>query len=399
MRKVILLVMISALLLLPLLGGQKDDPSVGYTKDYIDAMQKKAGTDRINALKAYVKKYPDTTKQFTKLAYYWLALDYFQLKNYAEAIKLGEKTLKIGMGDRIGEEARLTLVLANAYGIKSTPNFDQPKALSYAKKASELGKKAQDAQVTKTAQTLIKQLSAPPKPNLTPEQKLKRAYSLEDYDEVVRIYKGMSAADKGNSELHELYANALLKSNQTDGALREFSSLYAKEKKGKTARRIADIYEQKGKRNKALLSKAIDFYLEAGWLYQKEGESSRTKAVFHRAQYLLFEKYDFNKKALTLQKKSKASASQAEKNRAEILKLKREVRKVKKEIRGYERMDSAAPPYLEEKLGNLNKKINDLKSGRSAESTDEAGKLEEERARILKEFEALKGKAKQRLGL
>ena len=106
--------------------------SVTYSQDYDNAgmdytkalYENKTASARIAALKKYISTYTDTTNKFVKLAYYQLALNYFENKNYSNAISTGEKTLRLG-NIGTGEEARLNLVLANSYGIKSYSGCDE----------------------------------------------------------------------------------------------------------------------------------------------------------------------------------------------------------------------------------------------------------------------------------
>jgi hypothetical protein len=394
MKKSILMVLIAVIIAIPCIG--QDD--VGYTKDYIDAMQK-TGTARIDALQAYVKKYPDTTGQFTRLAYYWLALDFFNVKNYEEAVKRGEARLKMGNFGQ-GEETRLTLVLANCYAIKSSSVFDSNKAMQYIDKAIALAQKDKDKDALTTAQELKKKLSGPPPKNLTPEQKIKSLYSMGDYAGAISCYKTLDASDKGNPEIHKVYANSLLKSNQLDTALKEFLALYSKEKTGANARRIAEAYAEKAKRNKSMIDSVVNYYLEAGWLYQKENDSAKAKAAFSTAEFHLFEKYDYNKKVKEIEAEQRKNQASAQKNEALIRQKERELRDLKRKIRKeYEAMDMAPPPYLQQQVEKLEKEIENLKSGVSANTSDAAAKLEQERQRISKEFEELKAKVKKNLGL
>ncbi|MCP5102100.1 MAG: tetratricopeptide repeat protein, partial [bacterium] len=379
MKKLIFLIVFAALIFLPCIG--QDD--VNYTKEYIDAMQKK-GTARINALKAYVKKYPDTGSQFTRLAYYWLALDYFGVKNYGEAVKRGEARLKMGNFGK-GEEARLSLVVANSYGITSSPVFNKEKALKFTNKAIALAKKENDKKVLATAQDLKKKLSGPPPKKMSPEQKIKRHYSMEEYSEAISYYKTLGAGDKGNPEIHKTYANSLFKANRLDSAIKEFKTLYTNDKNAAYARRLGEIYVKKARRNKALRDTAINYYLEAGWLYSKEGISSNSKSAFATAQYQLFEKYNFNKKVKQLESKTRKNLSSAKKNETAIRNKKRELRKLKRKIRKeYEAMDMAPPPYLQDQVKKLEREIAALEAGGSADDTDEAAKLETERKKIEK---------------
>ncbi len=392
MKKLIFMFLIATFIILPCLGQEKT-----YTTEYIDAMQKQ-GPARISALKAYVKKYPDKESQFTRLAYYWLSLDYFSAKNYGEAVKRGLERLNMGKFGP-GEETRLNLVLANSYAITGSPVFNKEKALQYANKAISQAGKDKDQKALATAKNLKKKLSGPPPKKVTPEQKIKMHYSMEEYSEAVSYYKTLGASDKSNSEIHKVYANALLKANRLDSALKEFQALYKKDKQAVYARRIGEVYAKKGKRNKAMIDMAISYYLEAGWLYQKEGENSKMKGAFSQAQYQLFEKYDFNKKVKDLERERRRSQASAKKNESAVRAKKRELRKLQRKIRKeYEAMDMAPPPYMEEQVEKLEKEIEALESGVSADTSDKAAKLSEERARIVKEFESLKSAAKKRVG-
>ncbi len=397
MKKLSFLILISFFIILPCLG--QDD--IGYTKDYIDAMQK-IGNDRIAALKSYIQKYPDQTSQFTRLAYYWLALDYFQAKSYEEAVKRGEERLKMGNFGQ-GEEARMTLMLANSFAVKSASIFNKDKALQYIEKALDLGNKDNDKDVVKTAQDLKKSLSgpvAPPPPNLTPEQKIKRHASLDEYNEAITYYKTLGDSDKNNPEIQKTYANALFKVDQTDAALKEYQTLYAKDRKGSYALRIGEIYAKKAEKSKIMCDSAVNYFLEAGLLFQKEDNPANVKVAFGNAEFQLFEKYDYNKKVKALEATQKKGAASAQKNQAAIKVKEKELRKLKKKIRDeYESMDMGAPPYLEDQVAKLEQDIETLKAGGDSGDSGEFAKLETEMVRIQKELETLKSSVKKRLNL
>jgi tetratricopeptide (TPR) repeat protein len=397
MKKLSLVLLISFFIILPCLG--QDD--IGYTKDYIDAMQK-TGNERISALKAYIQKYPDVTGQFTRLAYYWLALDYFQAKNYEEAVKRGEERLKMGNFGQ-GEEARMTLMLANSFAVKSASIFNKDKAMEYIEKAIDLGNKDNDKDVVKTAQDLKKSLSgpvAPPPPNLTPEQKIKRHASLDEYSEAIAYYKTLGDSDKNNPEIQKTYANALFKVDQFDAALKEYQALQAKDQKANYALRIGEIYAKKAEKSKIMCDSAVNYFLEAGLLFQKEGNTSNAKMAFSNAEFQLFEKYDYNKKVKELEASQKKGAASAQKNLAAIKEKEKELRKLKKKIRDeYESMDMGAPPYLEDQVSKLEQDIATLKAGGNTNDSGEFAKLETEMVRIQKELETLKANVKKRLNL
>jgi hypothetical protein len=386
------------LLVLPCLSQGNSDREVARTQDYIAAATKK-GVEKINALKAYIKKFPEKSSRWTKLAYYQLAIGYYEVKNYAEAVKWGEQRLGMG-GFGAGEEGRLALVVANSYGIKSASIFNKEKALKFTNKAIALAKKDKDNKVLSTAQSLKKSLSGPAPKKMSPEQKIKMHYSNEEYSEAISYYKTLGAADKGNFEIHHTYAKSLFKANSLDSALNEFKALYAKEKKGAIAVRMGDIYNQKAKRNRALYENAATYYVHAGYLYSKEGSSTNSKVAFQKAEAALGDKYNFNKKVRDLEAKQRRNQASAKQNEQLIRNKGRELRKLKREhYKKYEAIGMAPPPHEEAKVKKLEDEIAALKSGMSASDAGEANKLMEEKAKIQKELQALKAKVKKELGL
>ena len=226
--------------------------TLSYSQDYDNAgmdytkalYENKTASARIAALKAYIKNYTDTSNKFVKLAYYQLALNYFENKQYSNAVKTGERTLKLG-SIGTGEEARLSLVLANSYGIKSFSGFNKDKALKYVGKAINLGNEASDNDVISTAKKLKKSLTGPPPKKISPEQKIKMHYSDEEYRQAIRYYNSLGASDKKNLEIKKIYAYSLFKAKRYDTALLTFKSLYQREAKGVYPKYMGDIYSKK----------------------------------------------------------------------------------------------------------------------------------------------------------
>lgn len=396
MKKALFVILFMALVVLPCLYGYaNEDREVKRTQDFIAATTKK-GTAKVNALKAYVKEFPETNSRWTRLAHYHLAIGYFELKNYAKAVEYANKTIKIGSLEA-GEEGRLYLVIANSYGVKSASIFNQDKALEFAKKAVSFAQTKKLNDVLKEAQKLKKQLSGPPPKKITPEQQIKMNYSDEDFLSAISFYQKLGAADKANPEIHKTYANALFKANKLDSALKEFKALYAKEKKAIYALRLADIYAQKARRNKSLNDSAVNYYLEASVLYSKEGNASNQKISYKKAEFQLFEKYGFNKKVKQLEADQRKNQASAEKNASQIRRKKFELRKLKRKIQR-EYTDIDPPPYVTDKVKELQKQIAALESGASPQSTDAAAKLEEEKKRIQNELKNLLTKVKKNLG-
>jgi uncharacterized protein YdcH (DUF465 family) len=399
MRKLIYAILITSLLALPCFS-QKADPEkeIARTQEFIAATQKK-GNAKIDALKAYIKKFPETTSRWTRLAHYHLAVEHFQVKDYAGAVKYGDITLKLGSLSE-GEEGRLYLIIANSYGIKSASIFNKDKALEYAQKAITFAQSKNLNDVLGEARKLKKQLSGPPPKKISPEQQIKMNYSDGDYSAAIAYYQKLGDADKANPEIHKTYANALFKASRWDSAIKEFKALLEKDKKGTYAFKAGESYAQKGKKNKSLYGDAVDFYLDAHLLYKKENSGNNAKVALSKAEYYLFEKYGFNAKIKKYNQKLQKQQSSSQKNESEIRNLKRELRKLERSIRReYEMEDLEPPRYVTDKVKELQKKIAALESGVTPQADSEGKELKEERNRIKAELNDLLKKAKERLGM
>ncbi|MCK5004878.1 MAG: hypothetical protein KAS21_07310, partial [Candidatus Aminicenantes bacterium] len=187
MKKLILSLLIVLISITVAYSQDYDNAGMDYTKALYE---NKTAAARISALKDYIKNYTDTSNKFVKLAYYQLSLNYFENKQYSNAVRIGEQTLKLG-SIGTGEEARLNLVLANSYGIKSYSGFNKNKALKYVAKAINLGNEAADKELISTAKRLKKSLSGPPPKKISPEQKIKMHYSDEEYRQAIRYYSSL----------------------------------------------------------------------------------------------------------------------------------------------------------------------------------------------------------------
>lgn len=395
----IFVILVAQLLVLPCLANQAEsDIEVARTQEYIAAATKK-GAAKIDALKAYIQKFPDKNVKWTKLAYYQLAVEYFTVENYTEAVKYGETTLQMGAPGE-GEEGRLYLIIANAYAIKNAPTYNQDKANSMIEKAINFAKSKNLNDVLSEAKKLKSKLSAPAAPKMTPEQKFKFHYSNEEYTDAITAFKALSPAEKNNTELHTFYANCLFKADQFDNAIKEYETIYAKNKTAIVATRQADIYIQKARRNKALLDKAISFYLEAHLLYQKEGNANNSKAAYKKAEFELFEKYGFNDKIKKINQDVQKQQSSSAQNASTIRRLKYELRKEENRINKEYTNNGIEPPDFEnKKLDDLRTKIDQLESGASPQVSDAASKLENDRLQIQEELKKLLADAKKRLGM
>ena len=389
MRRIMLIIILVLLFLSPGFSIQSDDDAeISRAQDYTNAVLKRTPEEKIAAFEEYIKKYPDTSQKFTKLAYYMLTVNHFYNKDYRQTIDIGEKTLKLGDLPTRGEQARLFLVIGNAYGIKGTSFYNKDEALKYTNKAISLAR-GHDSEVLKTAQDLKDKLTGPPPKQLTPEQKIKvLVHQDEDFSGAISYYRSLGSTDQKNPVIHETYATALMKANQFDSALKEFNAIYNQNKKAIIAKRIAEIYSNQAKRNKSYYDKSVDYYIESSLLFRKEGNFSNSNAALKLGKFQLFEKYDFNTKIKRYNAKQQQSQASKSKNEAEIARLERELRKHERHLRKtYEYNDLDPPAYEIEKTEKMERQIANLKSGGSASEDAEGQMLLQERKKIEQEFE------------
>jgi len=393
MKKLILALLIVLVSITFSYSQDYDNAGMDYTKALYE---NKTAAARITALKNYIKNYTDTSNKFVKLAYYQLALNYFENGQYSNAVRTGEKTLKLG-NIGTGEEARLSLVLANAYGIKSYSGFNKNKALKYVAKAINLGNEASDKKVISTAKKLKKSLTGPPPKKISPEQKIKMLYSDEEYRQAVRYYSSLGASDKRNLEIKRIYAYSLFKSKKYDTALLTFKSLYQKEAKGVYPKYMGDIYSKKARSDKKYYDSAAIHYLEASVLYKKEGSSSNQKIAAGKAKVQLENKYGYKAKYNKYRADIKKQQSSSQKNEKAIRDAKREVRNFKRYLRKTY-SDVQAPQYELDKQVRLENKVSNLESGFSGSSSgSSAGEdLLKLKKKIDAEYSSLLSKAKKK---
>jgi len=395
-----------ALALIVLLAGSfawaQDMENAGI--DYTTSLTKTSVAERITALEAYIKNYPDPAQNvFTKLAYYWLTVNYYNNKNYDKAIRNGEKAIALG-GLEAKLEASTYLILGNSYGVKSFSGYSQEKALKWADKAIEFSQKNEISDIAKQAQALKNELSgvaAKPAKELTSLEKIGVLYTQKKYEEAISKFNTFSESEKIDEKIFEIYARSLVAANKLEAAVKEFSDAYAKNRKAINAERLGNIYLEKAKKDKKFYDQAINYYIEAGLLYQNDKNSSRQAALLKNAQFWLFEKYEFNariKKYNATVKPVKPVAS----NDKEIKKLERDYDKLERQL-NETYGDVEMPGYEQDKLDKIQQQIDKLRAGNAKPADDPnaaaAAELLKEQQRIEAEFKTLTAQAKKKLGL
>lgn len=393
--KNVLLTLLALAMIMPLVSQDYNNAGMDFTKAMYDNKTPEA---RISAFQNYLKTYTDLNNKFVRLAHYQLAINFFEAKKYKETVDMAKKALGMKLGEiDPGAEARVTLVLANAYGIRSAETFNQPEALKYATKAIELGQKCDDPEVVKTAEQLKEKVSAPPPKQMTPLQKFQYAISEDSWQEAITEFKGLSADEKADSNNRYLYVNALINARQEAAAVKELEAMYAAAKEARVAKKLAEIYMKRAKKNNPdSYNAGVDMYLETGLLYQKEGNSKSSKAALDLAMYELGNKYGFNDAVKKVNAEAARGQQQAAQNKERIRKLEYEIRLEERRIRR-QYQDIEPPPYELEKIEKMKKQLAAAKSGASTQTTDAAEKLAETKKQIDSEYNSRLAEARNRI--
>ena len=401
MKKILFLIVLFFLLIVSSTWGQNLENA---GSDYTMALQKK-GQERVRAFEEYVKRYPDPKANvFTKYAFYWLALEHYNQKNYSEAIASGEKAIAVGIPEK-RNEAGTFLILASSYGVKGSPKYNQAQATKYAEKTIAFSRENGFDDLVKQGQAVKNELSgatAAPKGPQTPVDKINALYGVRNYEGAISLYNSFGEGDKKNQNILEIYADSLFQANRLDQALEKFNEALGKQRKAVTAERIAEIYAKKAKKDKTVLDMAAGAYIEAGLLYKKEGNASRQDADFQLAKFQIGEKYNFNERAKKYGAAQKNVKPKVD-NTKEIKKLEKEYTQLERKLNA-QYQDITMPDYEQVKLDKLTVQIEKLKSGTAGDSGDskldqEGETLVKEKGKIDGEYNALLDKIKKKLGI
>lgn len=392
MKKRLLPGLLVLILVFPVFADKYDNAGIDYSKCLFDTETAEA---RVKCLEGYIQTYPDTGKKFTRLAFCMLALNHFDTKNYAKTVEIGEKSLQIGGMDD-GLQAKLLLALGSACGISSSPVYDKNKAIKYTGQAIELAEKAGEKGLAQKARGIKTRLSAPPAPQLTPEQIFKKLVSQDRFTEAIVKFKKLSDAVKNNPENREIYAKVLQESRLMDAALKEFNRLYTENKKAKYARSISGIYEEKARRNRTLYKDSSIYLIEASLLYRKEGNQSNADKAFEKARYNYNEVYDLNNRIKKYREKPIIKGPSEEEIKKTVRRIEYKIRKEERRLEKlYPDMD---PPAFEYKtLNKLKKDLERAKSGPGPVEDKEGAELFAQQQKVEKEFSALVTQVKSRI--
>ena len=392
MRKKLLAGLIVLFVVFPVFADQYENAGSDYSRCLYENKTPEA---RVKCLEGYLQTYPDTGNKFTRFAYCMLAINYFDAKNYVKTVEIGEQSLKIGGLDD-GLRAKLFLAMGSAYGIDSSPVFEKSKAIKYAGQSIELSEKAGLNELAQKARGLKTMLSAPPTPQMSPEQMIKKYYKEGRYSEAIAQYKKLPDTIKNNPDIREILAKSLHKSGQLDIALNEFSALYADNKKARYASSISDIYEEKAKGNRTLFKNSAMYLIEASLLYQKEDNPANVDKAIKKAKYNYYELYNLNAKIDIYNKKSKPKPPSEEEIKNKVRRIEYMIRKEERKLE--EKYPDTDPPDFELKtLNKLKKDLELVKSGPGPIEDKEGAELVAQKEKVDKEFAALVAQLKSRI--
>lgn len=390
MRKKLLPCLLVLMIVFPVFADKYENAGMDYTKC---VMETKTAEARVKCFQGYIKTYPDTGKKFTRLAYCMLALNHFDTKNYVKTVEIGEKSLKIGVPDD-GLRAKLFLAMGNAYGIGSSAVFDKSKAIKYTDQAIEQAEKAELTALAQNARELKTRLNVSSTPRTNRDPKL--PVRVETPFDVIARYEKLPDAEKNNPGNREIYAKSLLKTGKLDAALKEFSALYADNKKAKYARGISDVYGEKAKNNRTLYKDSAIYLIEASLLYQKEDNQVNFSKAINKAKYSYYELYNLNAKIDIYNKKPKPKPPSEQEIKQKARRIRYMIRKEERRLE--EKYPDTDPPAFELKtLNKLKKDLARVKSGPEPVEDKEGAELLAQKAKVDKEFAALVAQVKSRI--
>lgn len=267
-------------------------------EEYIKAMQQTDGCQKIQLLKAWLGKYSGQGSQFENFANAFVCLTACPSKNAAEAIQYGEKALTMsGLDD--GTKVQLMSTISALY----TSLGQAAKAKAAAQQLIDLGQankskdpdqwtkiigagyylQGQAAEKAKdwggAAQAYIQSYGILKDPKITVQLKkiAKSLYDSKQYDAAEKIYREFYSASK-DAESAVILGQTLFRNGKTDEALAVFKEAYAKRKTGEIAYNIGIIVARQAQENSAQAPEAINYLLEASFLYPAQAQNAMNMA-------------------------------------------------------------------------------------------------------------------------
>lgn len=257
-------------------------------EEYLKAMQLSDNCQKVQALEAYIAKYAGQGTTNEHWAYAYCCLTPCASKNAGKSAEYGEKAL--GMAG-IDGATKLQLIIAIPQLYYSAGQADKGDA--GARKLIEYGKGQSDAKVAaqlqaggyvmigqsaekagdygKAAENYITAYGIFKDPSISKQLNSLAAtlYKNQKFAEAEKVFRQFYAADKG-PESAMLLGQTLYKQGKTEEALAIYKEGYAIKKTPALAKNIATILATQVKADPSKTDEAINAYLEAGILNQKE---------------------------------------------------------------------------------------------------------------------------------
>ncbi len=281
------------LLLAPFLTAQS-----AADEEYIKAMQQSDGCQKVQLLKAWIGKYAGQGSQYEHFAYAYFCLTPCTTKNAQEAAQYGERALAMGGLDDPTKIQLMSTVSALYTGVGQT---DKARAaaqqlidLAQANKSKDpaqwtkiigagyylQGQAAEKAKnLNAAADAYIQSYGILKDPKIATQLRKigKSLYDAKQYAAAEKIFREFYAAAK-DADSAVILGQTLYKSGKTDEALAVFKEAYGKKKTGELAYNIGIIVARQAKDNPAQASEAINYLLEASFLYPPQSQNAMNMA-------------------------------------------------------------------------------------------------------------------------
>lgn len=283
------------LLLFSLLPAQNEADDA-----YVKAMTSNNPAQRVQLLKDYIAKYAGKGTKYENFAYANICLTPYPGKSPKETTDYGEKALAAaGLDDTT--KCQVLITVSSVYS-EAGQNLD--KARSYAGQVVEIAKanrgketdpsaqsqwtrligagyfvqgmaaeKAKD--VSGAADAYINSYAILKDPKIIAQIKklAKTLYDNKQYAEAEKVFRTLYNQSK-DSESALILGQTLYKNNKPDEALALFKEAYAKKRTGELAYNIGIILAKKAQTNPALAQEAIEYLLEASFLYPAQAQQA-----------------------------------------------------------------------------------------------------------------------------
>jgi hypothetical protein len=267
---------------------------------YIKAMTANNPAQKAQLLKDYIAKYAGKGSKYDNFAYANLCLMQFPGKTPKETTDYGEKALAAGgLDDNTKIQVLLTvsaILGQSGQGLDKAKSFaGQVIELAKANKNKEgeqqnaalwnrmigagyftLGAAAEKAgDVGGAADAYINSYAILKDPKIITQIKklAKTLYDAKKFAEAEKVFRTLYNQSK-DPESALILGQTLYKNNKADEALALFKEAYAKKKTGELAYNIGIIMAQRAKSSPAEASQAIDYLLEASYLYPAQSSQA-----------------------------------------------------------------------------------------------------------------------------